>query len=334
MSNEEAAAPCSNPGRHGQQNETLARRAAVLVSSCDRFSDLWAPFFCLVRKFWPDCPFRLFLITNHLRLDNGCAQSLALGEDRGWGTNLLDALGQIDADYIIYFQEDQYLLGPVDTARLLEDLALLAEGGVDALSFRAIKPKGVETSEVRDGVFQWPLDSRGGVYCDPAIWRKSSLASIIQRGETAWDFLEKGRDRAAERRLVRQEYHLSQLPQCPIHYVKRSAVRFGLWKPDGLAWLIRNRVPVLPLRRGLFFQSTKLYRLQRKPGASWWIRARFRGFGLLSILTQMQQRLTDRIVARHLARLGQGGVVPANRIADEYEARLGDSRPKTRRAIR
>ena len=37
---------------------------AVVVSSCDAYSDAWKPFFKLFFKYWSDCPFPIYLVTN------------------------------------------------------------------------------------------------------------------------------------------------------------------------------------------------------------------------------------------------------------------------------
>ena len=41
-------------------------RVTLLVPSCDRYADLWPTFFALLRRQWPDCPFRVVLGSNHL----------------------------------------------------------------------------------------------------------------------------------------------------------------------------------------------------------------------------------------------------------------------------
>ncbi len=40
------------------------QQTAVLVVSCDNYSDVWSPFFELYSRFWPDCPFNTYLISN------------------------------------------------------------------------------------------------------------------------------------------------------------------------------------------------------------------------------------------------------------------------------
>ena len=37
----------------------------VVVLSCDKYSDLWNPFFKLYNKYWQDNPFKTYLITEN-----------------------------------------------------------------------------------------------------------------------------------------------------------------------------------------------------------------------------------------------------------------------------
>jgi hypothetical protein len=39
-----------------EDDERLCDRIAIPVVSCDKYSDLWQPFFALFDRFWPDCP--------------------------------------------------------------------------------------------------------------------------------------------------------------------------------------------------------------------------------------------------------------------------------------
>ena len=69
----------------------LRQSVTVLVTSCDWFYDAWVPFFYFFKKEWPDNPFAVRLITNRFRLDDGEVRALPVGEDQGWGGNLIAA---------------------------------------------------------------------------------------------------------------------------------------------------------------------------------------------------------------------------------------------------
>jgi hypothetical protein len=86
----------------------------LLVSSYDRMLDSGLPFCAILRKFWPDCPYRTCVITNRIRFDEGPIEAIQLGDDAGWGTNLLAAIERAGDDHVFYFQEDHFLLKPID----------------------------------------------------------------------------------------------------------------------------------------------------------------------------------------------------------------------------
>ncbi len=48
----------------GHTNSELA----ILVCSCDKYADVWEPFFKLFFKFWPDCPYPIYLLSNYLTI--------------------------------------------------------------------------------------------------------------------------------------------------------------------------------------------------------------------------------------------------------------------------
>jgi len=100
----------------------FARSVAILVSSCDAFFDAWRPFHYFFRKHWPECPFSVYLIVNQLRVRSNTFQIIAVGEDRGWASNMKVALRQLKEPRVLYLQEDYFLNGAVRPDQLAADL--------------------------------------------------------------------------------------------------------------------------------------------------------------------------------------------------------------------
>src|SRR5437588_11165857 len=105
----------------------FAGSVAVVVSSCDASFDAWRPFVFFFRKYWSDCPFPIFLIVNRLRVYSKFLQPITVGPDRDWAANMQVALNQIDQPYVLYFQEDYFLTGTVNTERLSSDFSYAFE---------------------------------------------------------------------------------------------------------------------------------------------------------------------------------------------------------------
>ncbi len=297
-----------------------ARRMTLVVSSCDLFFDSWVPFFSLLRKFWRDCPYPIVLITNQLDVDEGPVKATVLGKDQGWSSNLIAALKRIETPYVFYIQEDQFLTGTVDEPMIRRMMALMQARELEFVSFRATPAHTGAEVEPELPVHYPPVDQGKGVFCDPAVWRRESFLRVLKPGETAWDFLKAGRKRVGALRYRRAQCDKARLAECPVHYIKRSGIRFQLWHPKAMLWLRRNRVRLWPLHRGILLQSTHLYLASKKDKLNRALRRKYTGFGILSRITKWQQQLTRRHLQREIARR-RGTPVPLHQELEKYDLR-------------
>ncbi len=236
-------------------------QVAIVVSSCDAFFDAWRPFAQFFAKFWGDCPLPVFLLTNELRVHSPVMQSLVLGPDRGWSSNLLKTLEQLSFPYLLYFQEDYFLTAPVRTQQLGDDFAQALETGADSLCFRARSDPDPGTQEINERIGVVPLDSDGRTRCQVTLWKKSALQSILRSGESAWDFEARGSARTREMRIL----SYLRRENTPIPYLM-SAISRGLWMPEALALCRAHEVAINPLFRPVFSDRSWERRLRRAVG--------------------------------------------------------------------
>ena len=236
---------------------------ALVVSSCDAFFDAWRPFHAFLEKFWGDCPLDIFLVTNELEVRSPGMRSIAVGEDRGWSSNLHFALAQIAHPYLLYFQEDYFLTAPVDRVQLASDFAEVMEAGADSLCFRARSKfdTGFQPLNERYGIV--PLDSEGRTRCQVTLWKRSALQSILRAGETAWNFEARGSARTQEMQIL--SYRSRE--NAPIHYLM-SAISRGLWMPEAIALCRAHDVAIDPFFRPVFSPRSWQRRLRRAIGRS------------------------------------------------------------------
>ena len=40
-------------------------KVAILICSCDYYSDCWEPIICSFNKYWPDCEYPRYIVTNY-----------------------------------------------------------------------------------------------------------------------------------------------------------------------------------------------------------------------------------------------------------------------------
>lgn len=79
---------------------------SVLIVSCDKYSDLWKPFFTLFWRYWPNSSFKVYLGSNYLVYKDSRVKTIAIGEDKSWSQGLLDMVSRIDTPFIILMLED------------------------------------------------------------------------------------------------------------------------------------------------------------------------------------------------------------------------------------
>ncbi len=159
----------------------------IIISSCDAYNDAWEPFFTLFFRYWPDCPFSLYLISGSKVYPDTRVTTLRSAYP-DWGRSLKSALSQILSQYIIYLQEDYFLKRKVDTDFIvrLTELARTEHAG-----YLRLYPSPGPTSffkNYRDvGFIENNAPYRTSLQA--ALWDKNVLMSLLQDGaESGADF--------------------------------------------------------------------------------------------------------------------------------------------------
>lgn len=166
---------------------------AVLVNSCDKYEDAWKPFFKLVQKYWPDCPYPFYLNTEHkpfsvegLEVEvlniNDAAASLP------WGQRLKECLARIPSEYVILFLEDFFLQAPVNQEELERCIGLMEDDPNNvAIYFKQIYGFNEEYEKNPKYYIQrenkmYKLNLQAG------LWRKADLEALIKNEDSPWSF--------------------------------------------------------------------------------------------------------------------------------------------------
>jgi len=163
----------------------IKKKFAILVVSCDKYSDLWDPFFELFFKFWPDCPFNIYLLSNYKITNYQKVKTINIGEDISWSDNLYKGLNLLKEDYVFLLLEDLFFIDFVNTDKILNLFKLALSINVCYLRFRP-DPKPDKKYNELIGVV-----SKGTVYRATSavcIWEKEILSKLLKTNETAWDF--------------------------------------------------------------------------------------------------------------------------------------------------
>lgn len=202
----------------------------LLVISCDKYSDLWEPFFCVFRTHWPDCPFDLYLGTNHLTCNVPGVKTINVGDDRSWADGLCAMLEKLNSTHVILFLEDFFLTKPVQTSAILRLVEISQKNLVDCLRFAPLPPPTPLPTRLIFGYKDIAIVEKDTPYfiaTQPAIWRKDFLSKILVPGFSAWEFEHTASTMA--------EFMDAQVwgPLKP-YLVYEQGVEKGKWKPSVL----------------------------------------------------------------------------------------------------
>lgn len=162
---------------------------ALLVTSCDAYSDAWEPFFKLLNRMWPECPYPLYLNTESENYSIAGLDITCLHPDKqaiSWSRRLKQALEKIDSEYILFFLEDFFLQAPV-RGDVVEDCLrwMWEDENVVFIDFYHDKTEDNEIYHKEFSEIQRNNDWALNANC--ALWRKSFLEDIL-RDEDPWEF--------------------------------------------------------------------------------------------------------------------------------------------------
>lgn len=164
---------------------------AVLVVSCDKYQDLWRPFFTCFFRYWPDCPYPVHLGSNFETYDDDRVNKVCIGDDVDYSSNLLAMLTGIHQEWILLWIEDRVLSAPVSTRRISRVVEFAKREGASYVKLIASHPFALRPECERD-LGEIPRGASYRVCMTVGLWRKSALVALLRRGESAWDIERRG----------------------------------------------------------------------------------------------------------------------------------------------
>lgn len=160
-------------------------RVSLLVSSCDEYADLWSGWDVCFRRFWPDCLIERWLLCNEAvsQVPAGM-RPLAVGKEEIWSVNLIKALQTLDADYVLLWLDDLYLIGKVDNDRLM---AVIDRARAENWDYLRLNPTPGPPGKC-DEIARLPEGDIYRVSTVLAVWKRTTLMDLLDPLENAWQF--------------------------------------------------------------------------------------------------------------------------------------------------
>lgn len=215
---------------------------AILIFSCDSYSDCWEPMLHSFELFWPDCPYQKYIISNHKSISKSNTYFLKVGDHKGFGSDMIKALSMIDNGYILYFQEDYFIRKAVNTETIDNHYKHCIKENIELLKLSS------------DGNFQDHNRIGQTIYCknlinkkyrintDIAIWKKDSFLKVLNPNQNIWEwersvsyYVQKNYPNFKSELLLSSEYLKSG-----INPIRGGAIMRGKWTPTAIEYLNNN----------------------------------------------------------------------------------------------
>lgn len=206
---------------------------AVLILSCDKYQDLWGPFFKLFWENWPDSPYKIYLGSNLLKFSKDKKViSILSGKDSNWSTSYKKILSQIPEQNIFVWLEDAFVISKINTSVFARCFDFLKKDGVKHIHFKP-NPRPDNAVDANFGLYQRGMPYRANSI---GFWKKKYLEKVLMDGETGWNFEIMGSYRTS------YDDGFYCLLKPAINYA--HLVEKGNWIREGLIYCKKNNIDI------------------------------------------------------------------------------------------
>lgn len=166
----------------------------VIISTCDKFSDLWDAHVLLMNQNWQDRG-RTWLVTDApTQRIFPKVDVISTGEGMEITQRLKVALERVETEYILLTLDDYFLTAPIDTDALQKSLRVMQEENLDYMRLYA----NAEYRLRRENAVEFPnhpgyylRDVSQGNYkisLYPGLWRTDFMRKTLDKPLNAWQY--------------------------------------------------------------------------------------------------------------------------------------------------
>lgn len=169
-----------------------AKEPAIIVSSCDLYKDAWNPFFRLLEANWKDHPQKIYLVTEteeytDVSLNVKCIHSAS----PLWSNRIINALKQIDEEYIWFFLEDFFLEEEVNEEIINNATSIITSSNdIGVIKFIPnVSDRWYDKNQVVGDFFSIiPEEFSARSNLMVSLYKKDYFLKLLRKNETPWDF--------------------------------------------------------------------------------------------------------------------------------------------------
>jgi hypothetical protein len=224
---------------------------AVLILSCDKYTDIWNPFFTLFFRYWDNCPFPVYLGTNEKQYSFPNVNVIHSGKGEDWSNDTIRILKQIPEKYVIVILEDYFLYAQADNEKLKRCISVMEKTNATFMRI-ACFPSDHFADYAYDVMEDNPefcttrKSAHYRVTLQAGLWNREKFIDLINPGESPWDFEING----TKRSLQKPEPYLGLVETKGLRYVHGpvpylcTALSHGVWMRDAIRLCEKEKVSI------------------------------------------------------------------------------------------
>ena len=162
----------------------MNNKFAILILSCDKYSDLWPVTIGLLKKNLPQGNYNIYLASNKISCLNPAVISILSGHDVDWSSSYLSILEQIPEDKLFVILEDVLISSPIEANRFSSCIQFLFEEKASHLKYW---PSPRPDFLIGGGFSSYFPGAPYRVTVN-GFWDRKVLTSLLLPGENPWQF--------------------------------------------------------------------------------------------------------------------------------------------------
>ena len=210
---------------------------AILVSSCDKYHEAWMPFFSLLNKYWGECHYPKYLLTESYTYSDYGVKTIN-SADQEWSSRLLDALNKIETEYVLFFLEDFFIMEKVKDDMINRYLSYMdSDDNISVIYLKSSTGQNI-VSDLYPDLIKMEKGKKYYLNFQAAIWRRKDFIRVIAPKLSPWEIEENsGWDVRGDFYCVRNSSY-NDCKDDVIPYLWALETGYGICKSK---WLWNNR---------------------------------------------------------------------------------------------
>lgn len=165
----------------------------VIISTCDKFSDLWDANIKLLKQNWSDLSAKVLLVTDKpTQKSYKDVTIVCAGEGKEITDRLKVAMQFVNTDYVLFTLDDYFLTEKINTQIIIEDIKIMETHNLDYLRLFVMTKKSLRNRKaklIEKDIYlleNWAGDYIVSLYA--GIWRKEFMQTSLIASLNAWQY--------------------------------------------------------------------------------------------------------------------------------------------------